>query len=191
MLEFSGELCETYLEYGAQYDFFTKCVRCFLQPAFPSRIRCQAMRRLGDVLSLISLPGEDECQSQLVSTLQRSIAGSLPCYDGSTRESPEFLDALVAVYSKGGNPRIHFGYILLLFVLVHARHLAICLQPGWVGLEAELKRLQTVHADVASVVIDATNRFLKCHDQSKAMLVQAAMDAAVSREGRINIPSLP
>ncbi|CAB9507411.1 expressed unknown protein [Seminavis robusta] len=194
VLGFLNELCDVFLQYGAQYDFCVRCVRCFLMPTFPSRIRCKAASRLGDVLSVISLPGEEDPWSDagrlmLVPLLERSIPGSSPedggltTEDGGlTRESPQFLDALVAVYGKGGNPRVQVGYTLILFVLVHARHLAMCLQPGWVGLEAELKRLQKVNDEVASMVTNAARKISRCTANSKSDMVEAAIDAVQRKD---------
>ena len=182
LIEFSGELCEAYIEYGAQYDCFTKCVRVFLLPSFPAKVRGQTMRKIGDILHLFALPGEDdptseECKQRLSSLLEISIAGGL---DESTRDLPEFLDAAASVYGKGTSSRIVFGYVFLMSVLVQSRHLAISLQPGMAGLEAAKRRLQTVSVEFSAVVIDATERYLAGSDKSKSRLVHATMEAALS-----------
>ena len=130
---------------------------------------------------MISLPGEDdpsseECKQRLASLLEGSIAGDL----ASARDPPEFLDAVASVYAKGASPRIVFGYVFLLGVLVQSRHLAICYQPGSMALEAAKRRLQTVNAESVSVVIDATKRFLTSSGKSSTRLVCATMEAALS-----------
>ena len=193
LIEFSGELCEAYIEYGAQYDCFTKCVRVFLLPSFPAKVRGQTMRKIGDILHLIALPGEDdptseECKQRLSSLLEISLAAGL---DASTRDPPEFLDAVASVYGKGASSRIVFGYVFLMSVLVQSRHLAISLQPGMAGLEAAKRRLQTVNVEFGAVVIDATERYLAGSDKSKSHLVHATMEAALSWNDNFTKSAMP
>ena len=185
LLQFLRELCDAYLHYGARYDFFTKCVRLFLHSVFPPRIKCEAMRHLGGVLSRLSLPGENDpysetCRERLIEMLERSVSRSSQGDALSARESPEFLDAVASVYSKGGAPLILFGFNLLFSVMVHARHLGCCLQAESFGLEAENKRLYSTNDEFASLVNDATRRFLGSNEKSHAKLVHATVDAAVT-----------
>jgi len=180
--QFSGELCSAYIEYGAQYDLFTKCVRIFFLPPFPARVRGQVMRRLGDVLHLIGLPGEDDrtsfdCQQRLKLLLESSIIGGLE----ASRDPAEFLDAIAAVYTKA-IPRIVFGYVLLLSVLLQSRHLAICLQPEEIGIEAATRRLERMHTGFVSIVIDATKRFFTSDERTRSSLVHATMTSAFDWE---------
>jgi hypothetical protein len=183
--EFAGDISEAYMDYGAQYDFFTRFIRLFFLPTFHPKIRSDLMKRVGEVMHLVSLHSEDDptseqCRSHLSSLLERSIPGALPSKDGSSRDPPDFLDAIAIVYSKGGSPRLTFGYVFLLGVLVHARHLAICLQTGSTGLEAARRRLHYVHPGFALTVVDATKHFLNSTDQSKTQLVRVSLDAVVA-----------
>ena len=139
------------------------------------------MRRLGEILHRIGLPGEDDPSSEICrQRLQLLLEKSNAC---GIRDPPEFLDAVGALYKKAANAQLNFGYMLVLGVLVHCRHLTICLQPGSTGLEATRLRLQNLDDGFSSIVIDATKRFLESSaDKSKSneALVRAVVDSTSS-----------
>jgi hypothetical protein len=54
------DLLSAYTDYGAQYNFFTKCMRLFLLPVFPSSLRCRVLHELRGMIHLLTLPDEIE-----------------------------------------------------------------------------------------------------------------------------------
>jgi len=139
------------------------------------------MRRLGEILHRIGLPGEDDPSSEICrQRLQLLLENSIAC---DIRDPPEFLDAVGALYKKAANLQLNFGYLLLLGVLVHCRHLTICLQTGSTGLGAATLRLQNLDDGFSSIVIDATKRFLESSadkSQSNEAFVRAVIDSTGS-----------
>jgi hypothetical protein len=170
---FIDDLCVAYSEYGAIYPFFTRCLRFFLLPAFPSKIRCELVRRLNGLLHLLTLPDDGD----LSSLLEKSLLGGLPAVDGSVRDPPEILDSMVDVLRSGKIcESVDFDYVSSLAVALLARNLAISLQADSTGMVATRRRIQSLEVKTIASVLDATTLFLSKEGTSKD-LVEASLHA--------------
>lgn len=146
---FVGDLCDIYLDYGAHYTFFTKCVRLFLANGFPTKIRCLVIQRLRGALHLLTL--EDD----LMTTVLRSfIAGGAPSVDESWREAPELIDCLAVLFPKGTLARPDDVFVAAWATGVLARSLAIgVLICGTSGHSASRRRLCSLEPSFALRVV--------------------------------------
>ncbi|KAL7558218.1 hypothetical protein ACA910_016099 [Epithemia clementina (nom. ined.)] len=107
LTNFVYDLCAAYTKYGAQYGiFFTRCMRTFLLPSFPVKIRCEVLHRLDGLLHLFTIEKDDSelCQA-LMGYLQIPKvdvnAGFGGCSMEDERDDPEWLDSLTRMFSKG------------------------------------------------------------------------------------------
>ena len=94
--EFVNDLCDAFTEYGAQYPFFAKCLRIFLLPGFPSKIRCGVVKKTSALQHLFTLPEDD---IDMTSLLKRYLRPGASLVDGSSPGDPAFLDSLCHVVS--------------------------------------------------------------------------------------------
>jgi hypothetical protein len=175
LVAFIEDLSTAYNDYGAQYNFFTKCMRLFLLPVFPSSIRCRTLRELRDMLHLFTLPRELEDDNEMSALLRQSVSGGLPEQDGSTRDPPDVLDTVVSILVHGSTSRSFHGYILNYCISLLARNLATSLSGT--GLEASKQRLLRLDVDTAALVCETTTKFL-ANGGTKDALVGATMNAA-------------
>jgi hypothetical protein len=171
------DLSSAYTDYGAQYNFFTKCIRLFLVPVFPSVIRCRTMQELRGILHLLTLSGESEdltC-SEMVVLLGESVAGGLPQSDGSARDPSDVLDMATSLLSQGGSTRPLDGYMLCYTLSSLVRNLATSFsESSAAGLEASKKRLLRLDAVFVEFVLEATSAFLAT-DGTRSDLVNAIL----------------
>jgi hypothetical protein len=151
LVDFVGDMCDIYIDYGAQYAFVTKCLRLFLLPVFPTKIRCEILRRLRGLLHLFNIEGED-----ISALLERSLSNDRQTSDGFIQETPEFLDAIASVVSRGSGHRADGGFVSSLAVAVLARSLVLSLQTGSPSLGTSKRRLQSLEESIASRTIQAT-----------------------------------
>ena len=93
VMDFVNDLCTAFCDYGAQYDFFGRSFVVFLHPSFPSKIRCEVLRRLHGLLHLLSV-NEDENKPELLASMLVE-----PQADGDT------LDTLASCFGKSGPKR--------------------------------------------------------------------------------------
>jgi len=116
---FMNDLCTAYTEYGAQYgDFFTRCVRVFLLPAFPPKFRCGVLKRLEGLLHLLTVEVEDD--DALSQSLQTYL--QIPGFRSVLSEGDaEWLDSLAGLFPKGCAFRPDMKFI---------QSLAICFLAG-------------------------------------------------------------
>jgi hypothetical protein len=174
---FLEDMSSAYTDYGGQYNFFTKCMRLFLVPVFPSVIRCRTMQELRGILHLLTLSGESEdltC-SEMVVLLGQSVAGGLPQSDGSVRDPSDVLDLVTSLLSQGGSTRPLDGYMLCYTLSLLVRNLATSLsESSAAGLEASKKRLLRLDAVFVEFVVEATSAFLAT-DGTKSDLVNAVL----------------
>jgi hypothetical protein len=171
------DMASAYTDYGAQYNLFTKCIRLFLVPVFPSVIRCRTMQELRGILHLLTLSGESEDQpcSEMVILLGQSVAGGLPQSDGSARDPSDVLDMATSLLSQGGSTRPLDGYMLCYTLSLLVRNLATSFsESSAAGLEASKKRLLRLDAVFVEFVLEATSAFLAT-DGTRSDLVNAVL----------------
>ena len=104
---FVEDLTTAYRDYGAQYDFYTKCIRVFLLPMFPTSIRCRALKELDNMLHLLTLTKEcdnnaNDNDDDMVQLVSNSFLGGLTTVDHSKRDEPELLDAVTRILARSG-----------------------------------------------------------------------------------------
>ena len=157
---FIEDLSTAYNDYGAQYDFFTKCMRLFLLPVFPSPIRRRTLRELRDILHLFTLPREMEHASEMSALLGKSVIGGLPKQDGSPRDPSDILDTVVDTVVHSSATRALDGYILNYSVALLARNLAASLSDEETGLEASKQRLMRLDPYTFTLVCETATKFL-------------------------------
>jgi hypothetical protein len=179
---FLDDLCLAYNDYGAQYDFFTKCMRLFLLPMFPSSIQCRAIGELKGFLHLMTLPVELEDRKEMTTLLMHSLSGGLPETDGSKRDPANLLDTVASILVQGRTSRAVHGYMLNYAVALLSRNLAMSLSGS--GLEASKKRLLRLDTDTVSLVCEATSTFL-ASGGTKQALVNATISATPSKTTHI------
>lgn len=166
------DLVAAYRDFGAQYSFFTKCMRQFLSPIFPSSIRSSTLRELRGILHLLTLPEENE--NDFMSTLTaRFVHGGLPVKDQSTREPAELLDAVAMALQHECSSRPADGFFLYFSVATLARSVAISVAND-VALKAAERRLNQLDGHMASLICSVGSDFLKS-DASKQSLIEATV----------------
>jgi hypothetical protein len=180
---FLDDLSEAYNDYGAQYDFFTQCIRLFLLPVFPSMIRCRTLRELGSMFHLLTLPKEMEDEKEMSRLLLYSVAGGLPQKDGTSRDPPDVLDAATFMMIFGSTPRPLHGYMRNYAIALLVRNLATILSEGE-GLDANKRRLLQLDANTIELVCEATSKFL-----SDAGTKQALVEATIKTESSFTAPN--
>jgi hypothetical protein len=167
------DMVSAYRDFGAQYSFFTKCMRLFLSPIFPSSIRSRTLRELRGILHLLTLPEESESDAEMSKLLTRFVCGGLPEKDGSTQEPSDLLEAIVMTLLQERSSRPVDGFILNYSVATLARSLAIGLADE-MALQASKRRLNQLDVRIAALVCDVGSEFLK-GDESKNSLVEATV----------------
>lgn len=107
MVDFANDLCDVFLEFAAENAFVTRCLRFFLSPLFPSKVRCLVLSRLKGLLHLLTVPNEP-------------VGSSLKAFLDPGWKSVEFVDALLSHYGVGGSDRDDGGFSVqyLVYLLV-------------------------------------------------------------------------
>lgn len=166
-----NDMCDAFLDYGAQYPFFTKCIRLFLANCFPSKIRSTVIQRLRGALHLLSLPDD----ANLINILPVFLAGGLPTIDNSARDSPEILDSVASVFTRGTNIRPDDTFFMSWTVGMLARSFADSLSLGGkTGLSAAKRRIWNLEDSVFLRVVETTALLLLGNGTRQEVVVAAA-----------------
>ena len=165
---FLDDMAEAYNDYGAQYDFFTKCIRLFLFPLFPSSIRCRALRELRGVLHLLSVPSELENPDEMRTLLQCSISNGV---ETNVRDPPEFLDAVVTIMVPHSCPRPLTGFIEAYSIATMMRALVVVIRSGD-ALDVTKKRLLQFDAKTRHRIVRSVSQL---SSYTKADVVQSVL----------------
>ena len=171
MVAFLEDLTAAYRDYGAQYDFFTKCIRVFLLPMFPSLIRCRGLTELENMLHLLTVSTELEDEVEMTKLVSKSLTGGLPLIDNSIRDDTDVLNAVTKAIASS-SPRPLEGYMRHYCIGVLVRNFAISLSMEQ-GVEISKKRLKRLNAKTVQPVCKATELFLQGHEGTKSALVKA------------------
>jgi len=145
LTNFVNDICNAYTNYGAQYgEFFPRCVRVFLLPAFPAKHRCDLMKRLEGLLHLFTIESDDAdeifCKS-LDTYLYLPGDGS-----GYPDEDTEWLDALAGLFPKGCAHRADMKFM---------ESLAVCSIAG--NLVRSVNEKRAGHVDFARKRLERTD----------------------------------
>eukprot|EP00591_Stephanopyxis_turris_P008545 CAMPEP_0195515970 /NCGR_PEP_ID=MMETSP0794_2-20130614/6859_1 /TAXON_ID=515487 /ORGANISM="Stephanopyxis turris, Strain CCMP 815" /LENGTH=268 /DNA_ID=CAMNT_0040644479 /DNA_START=21 /DNA_END=827 /DNA_ORIENTATION=- len=143
--DFVGDLCTAFLQYGAQYDVFTRCIRFFLCPSFPPTIVTEVIAQLKDVLYLLTTQKEwdDIGGPPVVTALDQGLLsgeGNMMILDANhpTSSSAQVMDAMadaLRVSSSRLDSVESGGVFYMLSVCYLAKHLVVakCSRPSKKG----------------------------------------------------------
>jgi len=175
MVAFLEDLTSAYRDYGAQYDFFTKCIRIFLLPMFPSLIRCRGLRELENMLHLLTVCSESEDEVEMAALVSKSLTGGLPAIDKSIRDDNDILNAVAKAIASSS--RSLEGYMRHYCIGALVRNFAISLSMKQ-GVESSKKRLKRLGANTVHTVCKATQLFLRGNEGTKDALVEAIISSS-------------
>jgi len=174
---FVEDLTTAYRDYGAQYDFFTKCIRVFLLPIFPPSIRCRALKELENMLHLLTISKEYEDGNEMVQLLSKSFVGGLPTVDNSKRDGAEILDAASRILAHDCiSPRPLEGYMRHYCIGLLVRSFASSLSTGQ-GIETAKLRLKRLNEKNVQTICKATSLLIQTNG-SKSALVAAVIESS-------------
>jgi len=174
---FVEDLTTAYRDYGAQYDFFTKCIRVFLLPIFPASIRCRALKELENMLHLLTTPKEYEDGIEMVQLLSKSFVGGLPSVDNSKRDGAEILDAASRILAHDCiSSRPLEGYMRYYCIGLFVRSFAFSLSTGQ-GIETAKLRLKRLNKKNIQTICTTTSLFIQTNG-SKSALVAAVIKSS-------------
>jgi hypothetical protein len=168
--DFVGDLCDAFTEFGPQYPSFTRSIRLFLLPSFPSSIRCLVLEKLRGLTHLLSLEGED--QRQLLSLY---LPGGLPTVDKSYMDAPDFIDSLCGLHNDSSRIRNESpGFVHHLTVAVLVRSVANSLisidDDASTSLLTCTRRLAAQDLSLCIQVVQATARFVSSNGSLSDLL---------------------
>jgi len=150
------DVISAYRDYGAQYSFFTKCVRLFLSPVYPSSIRCRTMQELRYMLHLLTLSDDIKSDAEL---LEVFLSGGLPGTDGSARDASSVLDAITVAVAKESSGRNLGGFFLQFSVATLAQSLAASILDQ-ASNPSMTRWLSQIPSRIASFVCDVASTIL-------------------------------
>jgi len=105
-VDFVSDLCTAFIEYGAQYDVFVKCIRILWRPEFPCIIRIETLTRLRDLSPLLTLPDEVESWATLAALAVGYLFDGIPGEEGVKFESAAMLDMVATILKTDSYKRI-------------------------------------------------------------------------------------
>jgi len=180
METFVEDLVTAYRDYGAQYDFFTKCIRVFLLPMFPPSIRCRGLRELENMLHLLTLSKESEDKNEMSQLLSKSLVGGVH----SNRDAAEILDAATRILEQdSSSPRPLQGYMRHYCVGLLVRNFASSLLEKQ-GIETAKLRLKRLNARNVKTICNATLLLLQTGG-TKSSLVAAVIRSCAENNNQI------
>jgi hypothetical protein len=189
--DFVGDVCDAYMEHGAQYDEFTMCVRFLVHPGFPAQVVSDVIVRLRDILHLLTLEEEaiDPSGHAMATSLQFGFSGGLPSRDGSSRDAGVVLDSMSHMLQgrsslsahQGGRrlTKTHGGYFYRLCIGYLARNLICSLEHSESSrVESSWRhRLKGFHVDDLTCVIRTAQFLLSNEIGDKRALAEAVIAA--------------
>ena len=182
--DFVGDLCDSFIEYGGQYEFCARFMRFFLRFEFPTQIIKSIADKLQPILNLLSI--ENENRDSLKSSIFQSMKGGLPSIDSSPRDSSDLLDAFAASLKKP-NKLARADYFYMLAVSFLSRNLASSFQRCECGLEAMKKRLIGVNASVLYDVVLSSKQLLNDTAGTKERMVDCIIDICLDNSTNLEL----
>lgn len=175
--DFVSDICESYLEYGGQYESFSMCLRLFLRHDFPPKVISDVLTKLHPILKLLTIKAD---RKSLHSSLMQSVSGGLPSVDASRRDPSSVLDAFAVALKKRERELSREDYIYLLAIAVLSRNLASSSQRCECGLEAMKKRLSGISRVVFYDVFQVSKLLLESAAGTKESLIGATLDTCLN-----------
>ena len=189
-MDFVGDMCTAYMEYGAQYNALNYVMRFLLRPAFPGKARVDILTKLGGLLHLLTFPDElaDASGKKMLRALECTIVGGLSIMDGSPPEAFEVLNAFANVLSPGDGKSRHLdaktgGYAYFLAIASLSRNLANCTyEKRSNGMESTRRRMQQLSPDAATSIYAVAKRLLTTVSGTKEDLIIATLEVCARKE---------
>ena len=188
LIDFVADIANAYLEFGAQYESFTKCIRLFLSVGFPLHIRCEAIRSLREVLHLLTLSQEENHPDgqEMIGALNMCLFGDVIGSDEAVRDSSELLDLILSVLKEdaSGQGRVprwsasSGGFFFLFAVASFARTLAVSIKDG-VTEKATKNRLASLSKKTRDIVLETASRLQSDSDEKIKDVVSAVIEAVM------------
>jgi hypothetical protein len=170
-----GDLYDSYIDFGVQYDFFTKSIRLYLVKEFPTKIRLNLLNRFRNELHLLSLQDDED---SIIPLLSRFLLGGMPTFDQSARDDPELIDGITSLYCKGYIDRPDDKFVKLWAISVLARSLAISISTNnKSGLIVSKRRLCILDNLLAARVVNTVHLWLKTEGSLRSLI-----DSAIQSE---------
>lgn len=166
--DFVGDMCEAFVDYGAQYAFIAKSIRLFLLPGFSVNVRCEVVRRLKGLTHLLTL--EDD---NVALMLEQYISGGLPAVDGSSKDPPEILEVLSGVYWNESS-RVDGGLVCTLAVALLARNLVVSLGGDESQFSIARRRINGLPIEMSRRVLFTAFTFLMRGGTRNSLVAAAA-----------------
>ena len=174
--DFVGDMCDCYIEYGAQYDIFTTIIRFFLRHEFPTNVISSTLAKLQPILNVLTPEEEKEA---IISSLLKAVSGGLPSKDNSRRDPGNVLDSFADVLRKRDRELSRYDYVYLLAVSVLSRNLSSSSQRCECGVEAMKHRLMGIRESVFYDIINVSQRFLR-GSGSKEVLIDCVVGVCLN-----------
>ena len=166
-----GDLYDSYLEYGVQYEFYTKSIRLFLVKEFPTKVRLNTLNRFRNTLHLLSL--QDDA-NDIVPLLRRFLRGGMPMFDQSIRDDPEFIDGICSLYFKGSVLRADDKFVKLWAICVVARSFGISIATrNKSGLAVAKRRICSIDTSLADRIICSVYLWLKTEGSVESLIASS------------------
>jgi hypothetical protein len=154
LVAFVEDITKSFKEYGAQFDFCTKCIRALLVPAFPSSLRCRVLQELDGMLHVWTLPEEETNDREVSLLLEKIVSGGLSIADGSVPDSIDILNQATSILARA-QARYAGKYITWYCIALLARNLGSSLEDTG-HLKAAKSRLEKLDAITIDVICRAT-----------------------------------
>lgn len=170
--DFIGDLCDVYMEYGAQYDEFSRFMRLFLWADFPPKITSSVLTKLRPILRLLTF---EEERSDLFHSLASSISGGI----ADRRDPSDVLDLFAMTLVKSASVLSRSDYFYLLAISILGRNLASSFRRCECGLRAMERRLSGMTDSTVYDVYEVAKRGLCGKSGSKDELVTSLLDVCL------------
>ncbi|KAL7514684.1 hypothetical protein ACHAXN_012586 [Cyclotella atomus] len=181
--DFVSDICDCYIEYGAQYEVATRFIRFFLRHEFPTAVTSSVLSKLHPILNNLTL---EEDASTTSSSLMQSVSGGLPSKDGSRRDHSDVLDSFSNVLKKRDRELSRCDYIYLLAISVLSRNLSSSSQRCECGVEAMKHRLLGIQESVLYDIIKVCEQFLR-GEGSKHSLITCVTEQCLDEKSMLSM----
>jgi hypothetical protein len=158
VLALVSDLTDAFVEYGAPYSFFTRCIRLLIYPQFPFKIRSDVMTRLKGLWHLLSVPDEN-----MWVPIDHFMHSKHQC----PAHHAAFLDASVTTLAHGAVTRQVSGFLPYLTATLLAEQIGHSIRQGE-SLATTQRQMQRVDRSIARLSMILARHFVETgYDSSK------------------------
>ncbi|KAG7362803.1 RNA polymerase II-associated protein 1 (RPAP1) related protein [Nitzschia inconspicua] len=171
---FIEDTTNSFKEYGAQFDFCTKCIRSLLNPGFPSSTRCRLLQELDGILHVLTLPKEQEDDDEISLPLERCISGGFSFIDGSPPDNADIINKVSSILART-HSRSLGKFMTAYCIAVLARNLGNSLRDSTLRQPAK-SRMEKLDAKSVETICRATV-LTRDEGGSKSSLIDGVLKA--------------